>query len=1607
MSQKDQLRPVSTRARSSRLWAGASYLALSVAALAPHAASAATFNASDEASLKTAIQNANASADASSTITLTGNITITDPATLPTATKQIVLETAGFTVSDVVLKSASQMTFQGGGELQLAGVSTVAGDLKQGPGTLRIDGGAELNSGGITRVDAGGTLIVDGVGSLVRTLTFLPASDAGTTTIRIQNGGVVQSTSTTSSLSWGNALGAVLDFTVTGAGSRFDSSHQVGVVAAAGGGGSILVSAGGVMTAPRINLGSPTQVQPTPPSLHVDGGGSSVAVSGIFALYKGNLEVTGGGAVTANSFQIGGAGGTGRLLVSGAGSSITSTGSMALTGLGANSNGIITLTDGGVLHAGSLTLGGSAATRVGVLNIGGAEAAPAAAAGLLDTPSVTFGVGGGRINFNHTDTNYTFATPITGGGLSSLRWVSGVTHLTGDSSGYTGSGLVSGGELHVDGILGGSTSQIGVNNGGVLGGSGTVGGDVFMIDGVLAPGNSPGTLTIGGDLGLDPSSLLDVEFGQSGVVGGPMNDLVQVGGDLTLDGTVDVTVTAGGVFDAGLYRVINYGGALTNNTLAVGVTPPGSTVSVQTAIAGQVNLVNTAGLPVNFWDGAGAGGDGAVAGGSGLWTSSSTNWTTQTGAVNTAYTPNSFLIFAAAPGAVTFDNIPMPVLVGGMQFAVDGYSLGGSPVTLTGASATIRVGDGTSDAAGFVTTIDSELHGVSELVKTDLGTLILTATNNYTGGTQVSAGKLLINGDHSALAAPNVVDTNGTLGGTGVLGGDLVVGGTLAPGGLTAAGTLTVNGDVSFAAVAKLNYRLGAAGVAGGALNDLLVVNGLLTLNGTLNVTESAGGTFGPGVYRLIDYTGLMVNNVLDVGTLPGGYTGTIQTSIAGQINLLAAGAPPGGGGGGGGGGDPPPPPPMFNFWDGAGGAGDGTVSGGDGTWRASPANWTTSTGAANAAFTGASFAIFAGAPGTVTVDGSEGPIGVSGMQFASDGYRLTGDAVTLQAGENIVRVGDGTGAGEAFTATVGAELTGAGRLDKADAGTLVLTGANTYSGGTAISGGTLQLGDGGASGSVAGDVANDGVLRFNRSGEFAFGGTISGGGTIVQAGPGATILSADSSAFAGRTQVRSGTLAVDGALGGQVEVLAGGRLTGIGQVGALTNGGVVAPGHSVGVLTVTGDYAGAGGVLEMEAELGGDASQADRLVVRGATSGSTLIEVKRLGGTGAATSSGILLVQVDGASDGIFALTKGDYRLGGEEALVAGAYAYVLRKDDGDWRLRSQVDAVAGPLDQPPPPSGELVTLYQPAAPIYEAYPQALAALNNMGTLRQRTGARQWSGEAGASVWGRLEGGHAHLEPKLTTTAADLKIDRWKLQFGVDRSLDDDLAGGQLAGGLTAHYGEASTEVASLFGRGDIETKGYGFGANLTWTTTGGAYLDAQAQASWFDSDLASQSLGERARESDGQGYAVSIEAGKAMAAGGSFSFTPQAQLTYSEVDFDSFTDSFGAQVSADQGESLIARLGLALDHEWAPASADGKGRVYGLVNLSHEFLDGSRVDVSGARLASRAERTWGGLAAGVSYGWGAGRFLVYGEANADTSLSGFGDSYAAGGSAGFRMRF
>ena len=97
-------------------------------------------------------------------------------------------------------------------------------------------------------------------------------------------------------------------------------------------------------------------------------------------------------------------------------------------------------------------------------------------------------------------------------------------------------------------------------------------------------------------------------------------------------------------------------------------------------------------------------------------------------------------------------------------------------------------------------------------------------------------------------------------------------------------------------------------------------------------------------------------------------------------------------------------------------------------------------------------------------------------------------------------------------------------QLIKSGTGTLTLTGTNIYTGNTTINAGTLQLGNGGITGSITGDVTNNGILAFDRSNELPFAGNISGNGRVTQIGIGTTILTGTNT-YAGGTTINAGTL--------------------------------------------------------------------------------------------------------------------------------------------------------------------------------------------------------------------------------------------------------------------------------------------------------------------------------------------------------------------------------------------------------------------------------------------------------------------------------------------------
>ncbi|MFC0511457.1 autotransporter-associated beta strand repeat-containing protein, partial [Asaia spathodeae] len=261
-----------------------------------------------------------------------------------------------------------------------------------------------------------------------------------------------------------------------------------------------------------------------------------------------------------------------------------------------------------------------------------------------------------------------------------------------------------------------------------------------------------------------------------------------------------------------------------------------------------------------------------------------------------------------------------------------------------------------------------------------------------------------------------------------------------------------------------------------------------------------------------------------------------LQTSINHQINLVVSDG-------------------TLSFWDGgntanhgaSGTAGNNVVDGGDGTWTAvngvGDNNWTNSAGSGNLPWSTGQFAVFEGQAGTVTVsnrDASGNPANVtfSGMQFANnDGgvYKVTGDDLYATTGTTTIRVGDGTSNGSAITANLDtvindSNVSGGTSLIKSDAGTLIITKDQTYTGATTIDGGTLQLGNGGTSGRIASSSAihNNGILAINHSDAMDIGQVIDGTGSLVQSGSGTTTL-AGLNSYTGSTTISSGTLALNG----------------------------------------------------------------------------------------------------------------------------------------------------------------------------------------------------------------------------------------------------------------------------------------------------------------------------------------------------------------------------------------------------------------------------------------------------------------------------------------------
>ena len=431
-------------------------------------------------------------------------------------------------------------------------------------------------------------------------------------------------------------------------------------------------------------------------------------------------------------------------------------------------------------------------------------------------------------------------------------------------------------------------------------------------------------------------------------------------------------------------------------------------------------------LAVLYWDPGHSGG--AALGGSGTWTGTNNWWN---GSSDVTWSSGDEARFDGTAATVTLGSA---ITASAVSFLSDGFTLSGNSLTLTGTGTTlsadqsatissslvIAASQKVSVASGELLTVSGVISGSGTLDKFGSGTLTVSGSDTFSGGTTIEDGTLKL-GKANALPTTTVITfgTSSTDGALELNGFNQQVAGLIVASGATAANQ--VIGNSSATADAKLTYS-----ASGGP-------------------TSTFAGTIEDKI------TG----------------TATHKTSIASSAGTLVL-------------------------------AGTNTYTGG------------TSISGGTLQFSTGSL----GSTGNITMSGT------STLQWASGNTTDISSRFVVGSGTATVDIG-------ANNVTFATAPTVVSSLTKIGSGKLTLTASmNAGSATLTIGAGTLQLGNGGTTGSVSfGSVVNNASLVFDRSDQYIFTPLISGTGNVVQTGSGSLKLASTSNSYSGGTSLQSGTV--------------------------------------------------------------------------------------------------------------------------------------------------------------------------------------------------------------------------------------------------------------------------------------------------------------------------------------------------------------------------------------------------------------------------------------------------------------------------------------------------
>jgi autotransporter-associated beta strand protein len=790
-------------------------------------------------------------------------------------------------------------------------------------------------------------------------------------------------------------------------------------------------------------------------------------------------------------------------------------------------------------------LGGTPTISIGELS--GAQGGNLSGGTGSDGLSVNWSVGGLNTSASFAGSTYN--------NVGLIKVGTGTWMLSGTNISHTGQTTVNTGTLLLNGNATNATGAVTVGAAGTLGGTGIVGGNT-TVNGKLSPGTGIGTLTFRGNLTFGAGSTAAVEIQKSNGT----KDLANALGTITYGGTLVVTNLAGTLANGDSFKIFNaavyagsfnalnlppLAGGLTWSTAALNTSGTLSVVigTAQTPPAAPTNLVATAvsTAQINL-----------------TWTDNSTNET-------------SFLI-ERSPDNSAFTQIAS---VGAGVTSYPDASLAAGTLYFYRVRASNSGGNSAYSEVASATTFPT-----SQMIKSD--TTTMNTATDWSGATPSAGAVGVFNNIISAVNAAALT-----------LGGDVNVGGLIFSNNLNGAVTvaagnaLTLGGDGINMATANQNVTFNnALSVAAPQIWNVgtsrsLTVNGTFTSvsntviktgGGNLNLgttTSDAGANIqvDSGVAQANASSGILIS-------LNGG-TFNVNAFVSNPINVLSNSVEQNVGGN--------------RTWNGnLTGSGPLTVN------ASSTHTWSGN----NSAYTG-----------TITLQGG-GALRLSAVNSVSASTAYIFNNGTMNANAtglfNLGSLsGSGTingGAGQNFSigalggdTTFGGVIGGGCFVIKTGGGTLALTGANTYTGGTTISNGTLQIGGDGATGSSGpGNITNNATLAFSRSDAISDSnfGVISGTGALIQSGDGVLTLT-NNHTYSGATLITSGTLALvgNGAIanstnvnisaaallevsahsGGGITFGSGKKLGGNGAVNGnvvVASGAKLEPGNAIGTLT-------------------------------------------------------------------------------------------------------------------------------------------------------------------------------------------------------------------------------------------------------------------------------------------------------------------------------------------------------------------------------------------------------------------------------------------------------